>query len=50
MLPFDPVIEGLNDSKQVKPRLAERIAAEVKRVAVAWTVGTWRPPTSTHAA
>ena len=38
VLPFDPVIEGLNDSKQVKPEARERIAAEVKRVAVAWTV------------
>lgn len=34
----DPLIEGLNDSKQVKPEARERIAAHVKSTAVAWTV------------
>ena len=38
VLPFEPVVQGLNDSKQVKPEARERIALEVKRVAVAWTV------------
>ncbi len=38
VLPQEPFIEGLNDSKQVKPEERERIAAEVKRVALAWTV------------
>ncbi len=38
VLPFDSRIEGLNDSKQVKPEMREHIAEVVKRVAVAWTV------------
>lgn len=38
VLPADPKIAGLNDSKQVKPADRERIAAEVKRVALAWDV------------
>lgn len=38
VLPEKPFIEGLNDSKQVKPEARERIAAQVKAVAVAWTV------------
>lgn len=38
VLPPDPVIPGLNDSKQVKPDERERIAEEVRRVARAWTV------------
>lgn len=38
VLPDDPRIDGLNDSKQVKPEARERIAQEVKRVALAWTV------------
>ena len=38
VLPAEPFIEGLNDSKQVKPEARERIAVQVKAVAVAWTV------------
>ena len=38
VLPADLKIAGLNDSKQVKPADRERIAAEVKRVALAWDV------------
>ena len=38
VLPTDPHIAGLNDSKQVKPEDRERIAVEIKRVAIAWTV------------
>lgn len=38
VLPEEPIVEGLNDSKQVKPEDRERIAAQVKAVAVAWTV------------
>lgn len=38
VLPEEPVVEGLNDSKQVRPEDRERIAAQVKAVAVAWTV------------
>lgn len=38
VLPREPRIAGLNDSKQVAPAERERIAAEVKRVALAWAV------------
>lgn len=38
VLPEAPRIEGLNDSKQVKPEMRERIAAEVKRYALAWDI------------
>lgn len=38
VLPGTPCIEGLNDSKQVKPALREHIAAHIKEIAVAWTV------------
>lgn len=38
VLPPDPFIEGLNDSKQVKPDARERIAAQVKSMALAWAV------------
>lgn len=38
VLPADLKIAGLNDSKQVKPADRECIAAEVKRVALAWDV------------
>ena len=38
VLPRAPHIAGLNDSKQVKPDARERIAAEVKRTAIAWSV------------
>lgn len=37
---LDPsvVIEGLNDSKQVKPELRESVARKIKETAIAWTV------------
>lgn len=38
VLPSEPSIEGLNDSKQVKPADRKRIAAEVKERAHAWCV------------
>ncbi len=38
VLPDSPRIAGLNDSKQVKPADRERIAEEIKRVALAWAV------------
>ncbi len=38
VLPLEPAVEGLNDSKQLKAEVRERIALEVKQVAVAWTV------------
>lgn len=38
VLPSEPFIEGLNDSKQIAPAKREEIAAEVKRVAIAYTV------------
>lgn len=38
VLPDEPRVEGLNDSKQLSEAERERIAAEVKRVALAWTV------------
>lgn len=38
VLPAEPLLEGLNDSKQVKPDMREHIATLVKQVALAWTV------------
>lgn len=38
VLPPEPLIEGLNDSKQVKPADRERIAQTIKAQALAWTV------------
>lgn len=38
VLPDEPRIEGLNDSKQIKPEHREIIAAEVKRCAKAWAI------------
>ena len=38
VLPDEPRIAGLNDSKQVKPEERERIAEQVKQVALTWTV------------
>lgn len=38
VLPDNPHIEGLNDSKQLSPAARERIAAEIKQHALAWTV------------
>ena len=37
-MPAFPLVEGLNDSKQVKPEARERVAARVKETALAWTV------------
>lgn len=34
----NPMIEGLNDSKQIKPEVRESIACKIKQVALAWTV------------
>ncbi len=38
VLPREPRIAGLNDSKQVKPADRERIAEEIKQRALAWSV------------
>lgn len=38
VLPAEPLIAGLNDSKQVKPEDRTAIAAQVREQAVAWTV------------
>ncbi len=38
VLPDAPRIAGLNDSKQVKPADRERIAEEIKELALAWAV------------
>lgn len=38
VLPREPRIEGLNDSKKVSPADRERIAATIKSVALAWAV------------
>lgn len=38
VLPQTPRIEGLNDSKQIKPDVRERIAEEVKSYALAWAI------------
>ncbi len=38
VLPPDPLIDGLNDSKQLKPQQRERIAKAIKQTALAWTV------------
>lgn len=38
VLPEQPHIAGLNDSKQVKPEHREEIAKRIKQVALAWTV------------
>lgn len=38
VLPEHPLIEGLNDSKQLSPSVRERIARQVKEVAVAWHI------------
>lgn len=38
VLPREPRIKGLNDSKQIAPDARERIAARIKEVALAWTV------------
>ena len=38
VLPEEPQIEGLNDSKQISPENRERIAVEVKKHALAWDI------------
>ena len=38
VLPDQPHIPGLNDSKQVKPESREVIAVRIKEIALAWTV------------
>ena len=38
VLPREPLIEGLNDSKQVKPERREAIAAQIEEIALAFTV------------
>lgn len=38
VLPDEPRIAGLNDSKQVKPADRERIAADIRACALAWAV------------
>lgn len=38
VLSDDARIDGLNDSKQIKPAMRERIAKEIKNTARAWTV------------
>lgn len=38
VLPDEPRIEGLDDSKRLRPEARERIAAEVRAHALAWTV------------
>ncbi len=44
VLPPAPKVAGLNDSKQVKECDRAAIAAEVKRVALAWSVQYVQPP------
>lgn len=43
VLPASPVIGGLNDSKQISPAKREEIAAQIKEVALAWTVQYIQP-------
>ena len=38
VLPDEPRIEGLNDSKQISPENREAIAAQVKEIALAWSI------------
>lgn len=38
VLPDEPLIEGLNDSKQIAPEKRTALAAEIKRVARAWDI------------
>ena len=38
VLPDEPLIEGLDDSKKVAPEKREEIASQIKQVARAWTV------------
>lgn len=43
VLPREGLIEGLNDSKQVKPEQREVIAEQIKACALAWTVQYIQP-------
>ncbi len=43
VLPREPRIQGLNDSKQLSSDERERIAAEVKEVAIAWHIEHIQP-------
>lgn len=43
VLPESPLVEGLDDSKQISPERRVLISEEIKRVAVAWTVA-YVPP------
>lgn len=38
VLPEKPVIEGLNDSKQLTPEHREELSVRIREVAIAWTV------------
>lgn len=38
VLPEAPLLEGLNDSKQIAPERRERLAADIKAAALAWDV------------
>ena len=38
VLPAEPIVAGLNDSKQIKPERRVEIAAVIEQAAVAWTV------------
>lgn len=38
VLPPEPRIAGLNDSKQLSPERREELAAQIKQTAIAWTV------------
>lgn len=38
VLPREPLILGLNDSKQLSPKERERVAAQVKALALAWDI------------
>ena len=38
MLPDDPRVEGVNDSKQLSAERREEIAAVVREVAIAWDI------------
>ena len=43
VMPQSPVVLGLNDSKQLCPKTRERLATEVKRVALAWHIEYVQP-------
>lgn len=45
VLPNEPLIAGLNDSKQVAPAQRSRIACDIKKHALAWTVQYIDPAT-----